>query len=40
MTVGVWKPVFIEHYMSRISDVRVDADVAENLSVSVEVTVA
>lgn len=40
MTIGVWKPVKIEHYTSRISDVRIDANVAEDLSASVEVTIS
>lgn len=39
MSVGPWKNVFLEHFTTRISDVRVDSDVAENLSTSVDISV-
>lgn len=39
MTVGPWRAIHLEHYTSRISDVRIDQDVKEDLSASVSVTV-
>ncbi|CED84166.1 glycoside hydrolase family 2 protein [Phaffia rhodozyma] len=39
MTVGPWKPIFLESYGERIEDVRVDSHVGEGLDVSVDITV-
>lgn len=39
MTVGPYKPITVEHYTSRISDVRVESEVSEDLDVAVDVTI-
>lgn len=38
MTVGPWKPIKLETYESRISDVDIRSKVAEDLSATVDVT--
>lgn len=40
MTTGPWKPIVLETYHTRIGEIRVDADVDEQLSAAVEVTLA
>lgn len=40
MTTGPWKPIVLETYNTRIGEVRVDADVDEQLNAAVEVTFA
>jgi hypothetical protein len=40
MTCGPWKPITVESHTSRISEVRIHADVAEDLSVELSIFVS
>ncbi len=37
MTVGPWRPISIQHYDTRISEIRIQSNVADDKSVKVDV---